>query len=328
MPAAEQAVRIRGRVFPRGRAVPRTGAAQLRGIAQVVLVGSPWSGLLFAVALFVGGWRLGVFGLLGTVASTGAAVLLGADRKGVEQGLQGYCGCLTGIALVIRLGASWRTAVLVVLAAAVCAVLSGAVGRLLTPLGLPVLTAPYCLVVSALTVALSTGPVTVGATARVPGFTELTAAEAGRALCANIGQIFFLDTWYAGLIVLAGLLVASRTVALAAVGASAVALVTACAAGLPAASITDGLYGYNAVLCAIALGAVFLTLTAWTAGYAVLAAVASVPFAAAWEAFAQSFGTTPFTWPFTVTTWLFLAAGPALDRPGLSFGQAPSRKQT
>lgn len=109
----------------------------MRGIAQVVLVGSPWSGLLFAVALFVGGWRLGVSGLLGTAASTGAAVLLGADRQGVAQGLQGYCGCLTGLALVLRLGASWRTAVLVVLAAAVCAVLSGAAARLLTPSGCP-----------------------------------------------------------------------------------------------------------------------------------------------------------------------------------------------
>ncbi|MFE9486992.1 urea transporter [Streptomyces sp. NPDC006641] len=328
MPAAEQAVRIRGRVFPGGGAVPRAGAAQLRGIAQVVLVGSPWSGLLFAVALFVGGWRLGVFGLLGTAASTGAAVLLGADRKGVAQGLQGYCGCLTGVALVVRLGASWQTAVLVVLGAAACTVLSGAAGRLLAPLGLPVLTAPYCLVVSALTVALSNGPVSAGVSARVPGFTELTAAEVWRALCANIGQIFFLDKWYAGLIVLAGLLVASRIAALAAVGASALALVTACAAGLPADSITEGLYGYNAVLCAIALAAAFLPLTPWTVGYAALAVVASVPFAAAWEAFAQSAGTTPFTWPFTVTTWLFLMAGPALGRPGLSVEKAPSRKQT
>ncbi|MEU9316796.1 urea transporter [Streptomyces sp. NPDC048295] len=326
MPASEPAAQAQGRLSPRAGLVRLR--VPLRGIAQVVLVSSPWSGLLFAVALFVGGWRPGVFGLLGAVASTGAAVLLGADRKGVGQGLQGYCGCLTGIALVVRLGASWQTAVLAVLGAAVCAVLSGAAGRLLTPLGLPVLTAPYCLVVSALTIALPHGPVTAGAAARVPGFTELTAAEAGRAFCDGIGQIFFLDKWYAGLIVLAGIFVASRAAALAAMGASAVSLVTACAAGLPVGSITEGLYGYNAVLCAIALTAVFLTPTPWTAGYAALAAVASVPFAAAWEAFAQSSGTTPFTWPFTVTTWLFLAAVPALDRPGLSFGHASSRKQT
>ncbi|MFD7496932.1 urea transporter [Streptomyces sp. NPDC059832] len=328
MPAAEQAEQAEQAVQAQDWVSPRAGLVQLRGIAQVALTSSPWAGLLFTVALFVGGWRIGVYGLLGAASSAGAAVLLGADRQGVGKGLEGYCGCLTGIALVVRLGASWQTAVLAVLGAAVCSVLSAAAGRLLTPLGLPVLTAPYCLVVSALTIALPKAPVTAGAAARVPGFTDLTAAEAGRALCNNIGQIFFLDKWYAGLILLAGLLVASRIAALAAVGASAVALLTACATGLPADRITEGLYGYNAVLCAIALAATFLTLTPWTAGYAALAVVASVPFAAAWEAFAQSFGTTPFTWPFTVTTWLFLAAGPALGRPGLSFGQAPSRKQT
>ncbi|MGW1405085.1 urea transporter [Streptomyces sp. NPDC002403] len=320
MPAVEQAAQAQG------RSAPRSGLVQLRGVAQVALVSSPWSGLLFTVALFVGGWRIGVYGLLGTASSAGAAVLLGADRQGVAKGLQGYCGCLTGIALVVRLGASWQTAVLAVLGAAVCSVLSAAAGRLLTQLGLPVLTAPYCLVVSALTIALPNGPVTAGPAVRVPGFTELTAADAGRALCNNIGQIFFLDKWYAGLILLAGLLVASRAAALAAAGASALALLTACATGLPADRIVEGLYGYNAVLCAIALAATFLPRTPWTAGYAALAAMASVPFAAAWEAFAQPSGTTPFTWPFTVTTWLFLVAGPALGRPGLSVEKAPFEK--
>ncbi|MER5610812.1 urea transporter [Streptomyces sp. NPDC002215] len=315
MPAAEQAA-----PGP-DRPSLRTGLVQLRGVAQVALVSSPWSGLLFTLALFTGGWRIGVYGLLGAASSAGAAVLLGADRQGVGKGLQGYCGCLTGIALVVRLGASWQTAVLAVLGAAVCSVLTAAAGRLLAPLGLPVLTAPYCLVAGALTIALPGAPVTAGVAARVPGFTELTAAEVWHAFCNNIGQIFFLDNWYAGLILLAGLLVASRTAALAAVCGSVLALLTACAAGLPADRITEGLYGYNAVLCAIALAATFLTPTPWTAGYAALAAVASVPFSAAWEAFAQTSGTTPFTWPFTVTTWLFLAAAPALDRPGFSFGK-------
>ncbi|MBL1097840.1 urea transporter [Streptomyces sp. 205] len=33
---------------------------QLRGIAQVALSASPWTGLLFAVGLFAGNWRIGV----------------------------------------------------------------------------------------------------------------------------------------------------------------------------------------------------------------------------------------------------------------------------
>ncbi|WP_078531059.1 urea transporter [Streptomyces sp. PsTaAH-124] len=302
--------------------VGRLGRTHLRGIAQVALSPSAWTGLLFALALFAGGWRIGVYGLLGVVSSTAAAAVLGADRGGLAKGLEGYCGCLTGIAVVVRLGASWRTAVLAVLAAAVCAVIGAAAGRLLGRIGLPALTAPFCLVAGVLAIALPTAPAAAAPPVAADGFTALSAAEFGRACCDGIAQIFLLDQWYAGLILLAGLLVASRTAAVAAVCGSVVAVLTACAMGLPADRIEAGLYGYNAVLVAIALAATFLPLTPWTAGYAALAAVASVPFTAAWQAFAQPSGGSPFTWPFVVTTWLFLAAVPALDRPGISLEKA------
>ncbi|WP_328320617.1 urea transporter [Streptomyces sp. NBC_00388] len=316
MSAAEQAVQRKS------RAPLRIGQVQLRGIAQVALSANPWTGLLFTVALFAGGWRTGVYGLLGAGVSTATAALLGAERGNLVKGLDGYCGCLTGIALLATFGSSGRTLLLAVLGAAVCAVLSAAAGRLFGRVGLPVLTAPYCLVAGVLVIALPTAPAVAGAAPRAGGFTALTAAQAGRAFCDNVGQVFFLDKWYAGLIVLVGLLVTSRVAAAAAAGASALALLTACTAGLPADRITEGLYGYNAVLCAIALAATFLTLTPWTAGYAALAVVASVPFTAAWEAFTRPSGGSPFTWPFVVTTWLFLAAGPALGRPGISFEKA------
>ncbi|WP_406135847.1 urea transporter [Streptomyces sp. NBC_01089] len=316
MSAAEQAVQAKS------RAPLQLGQVELRGIAQVALSANSWTGLLFTVALFAEGWRTGVYGLLGAGVSTATAALLGADRGNLVKGLDGYCGCLTGIALLVSFGSSGRTVLLTVLGAAVCSVLSAAGGRLFGRIGLPVLTAPYCLVAGVLVIALPTAPAVTGATARVGGFTSLTAAEAGRAFCDGIGQVFFLDKWYAGLILLVGILLTSRAAAVAAAAASALALLTACVAGLPADRITQGLYGYNGVLCAIALAATFLTLTPWTAGYAALAVVASVPFTAAWEAFTRPSGGSPFTWPFVVTTWLFLAAGPALGRPGISFEKA------
>ncbi len=298
------------------------GRIQLRGVAQVALSPSAWTGLLFTIALFAGGWRIGVYGLLGAAASTLAAVVLGVDRDGVSQGLEGYCGCLTGIAVVGRLGVSWRTALLAVLAGAVCAVVGAATGRLLGRLGLPVLTAPFCVVAGVLAVALPTAPATAAPWEPRAEFTSLSAAQLGRAFCDNIGQVFLLDRWYAGLILLAGLLVASRKAAVAAACGSVAAILTACVMGLPADRIGQGLYGYNAVLVAVALGATFLIPTPWSAGYAALAAVATVPLTAAWLAFAQPVGGSPYTWPFVVTTWLFLAAAPALDRPGISFEKA------
>lgn len=302
--------------------VAYVGRAYLRGVAQVMLSASPWTGLLFTAGLYAEDRRIGLYGLLGVVASTAAAAVLGADRNGLVQGLEGYCGCLTGIAVVVRFGASWRTALLAAGAAALCPVVGAAGVRLLGRIELPVLTVPFCLVAGVLTVALPTGPAAPATPAPHTGFTTLSAAGVGNAFCDNIGQVFFLDTWYAGLILLAGLLVASWRAGAAAACGSGVATVTACALGLPADRISEGLYGYNAVLVAIALGATFLPLTRWTAGYAALAVVSSVPLAAAWLSCVQPSGGSPFTWPFVMTTWLFLSAAPALDRPGLSPGTA------
>ncbi|MFB7510600.1 urea transporter [Streptomyces broussonetiae] len=142
----------------------------------------------------------------------------------------------------------------------------------------------------------------------------MTVGELADAFCDNIGQVFFLDTWYAAPILLAGLLAASRKAAAAAVCGSAVATLAACALGLPAERISEGRYGYNAVLVALALGATFLPVTAWTVGYAVLAVVFSVPLTVAWSASVEPSGGSALTWPFVVTTWVFLAAAPALNR--------------
>ncbi|QKW24984.1 urea transporter [Streptomyces seoulensis] len=315
MPAEGRVERQRGRI---PADIWRT---QLRGIAQVALSPSPWTGLLFTAGLFADSWRIGVYGLLGAAASALAAAVLGADREGLAAGLEGYCGCLTALAVLVRFGASWRTALAAVLAAAVCAVVRAAAGRLLGRAGLPALTAPFCLVAGALAVALPTAPAAAPPAAG-NGFTRLSAAQFGHAFCDGVGQVFFLDQWYAGLILLAGLLVASRTAAVAAACGSLAAILVACSMGLPADRVAAGLYGYNAVLVAIAVGATFLTLTPWTAGYTALAVVASVPLTAAWQTFVQPSGGSPFTWPFVVTTWLFLAAAPALDRPGISLQKA------
>ncbi|MFE6102344.1 urea transporter [Streptomyces laurentii] len=317
MPTADQAVR------PTGWSPVTAGRTQLLGIAQVALSASPWTGLLFLAALFADDWRIGVLGVLGTAASTGTAALLRTDHDDrIRQGLEGYCGCLVGIALSVRFGASWRVGLLTVVAAAVCSVLTAAAVRFLGRFGLPVLTAPYCLVASVMAIALPAAAAAPATPAAASTTTGLSATDLGLAFCNNIGQVFFLDTWYAGLILLAGLLVGSWRAGIAAACASALAILTARVMDLPVDQLREGLYGYNAVLVAVALAVTFLPPTPWTAGCAALAAVASVPFTTAWAAFAQPSGGSPYTWPFVVTTWLFLAAAPAMDRPGMPYEKA------
>ncbi|MFF2073934.1 urea transporter [Kitasatospora sp. NPDC058162] len=294
----------------------------LRGVAQVDFMPSAVCGLFFVAALFAAGWQYGLYGLLGSAVATAAGYGLRLRRDAVETGLTGYNGCLVALGCAVFLGPGHlATVVVAVLGAVVSVVVTAGLGALLEGRGLPALTAPFCLVATAVTVA-------------APGFRRLWPADAGpaalpvaasggtglgwdqfwRGFFANVGQVFFLPQWYVGLLFLAGLFAASRLAGLMACVGSATALLTARVFGAPAEAVEQGLLGYCGVLVALALCGVFVAPDGWSAAYAVLGAAAATVLTPALGAVTAPFGGHAFTWPFVLTTLLFLAAVPAIPR--------------
>ena len=98
----------------------------------------------------------------------------------------------------------------------------------------------------------------------------------------------------------------SRISAAFAVLGSAVGLLTALVLGGDGFTAYHGLYGFNAVLCAIAIGGLFYVFTWRSAIYALLAAAFSVVAFAAIAALLSPLGMSALTAPFVLTTWLFL----------------------
>ncbi|MFJ4187166.1 urea transporter [Kitasatospora sp. NPDC089509] len=294
----------------------------LRGIAQVDFMPSAVCGLFFVAALFAAGWQYGLYGLLGSAVSTAVAHGLGLRRDTVEAGLAGYNGCLVALACAVFLGPGHpATVVVAVLGAAVAVVVAAGVGTLLAGRELPALTAPFCLVATAVTVAAPgfrrlwpTGAGPAALPVPAAGGTALSWEQLWHGFFANIGQIFFMPQWYVGLLFLAGLFAASRLAGAVACGGSAVGLLTAWAFGAPAEAVGQGLLGYSGVLVALALCGVFVAADGWSAAYAVLGAAAATVLTPALGAVTAPFGGHAFTWPFVLTTLLFLAAVPAVPR--------------
>ncbi|MFC8826006.1 urea transporter [Streptomyces sp. NPDC057137] len=293
--------------------------ASVRGFGQVDLQASIWTGAFILAGLWVAGWRIGLFATLGTLFATASAYALGVDRSGIALGIQGYCGCLTGIALVTSLGHHPATYVLTVVGAIMCTLLMAALTTLLTPYGLTALTAPFCLVSGVMVLGAPSfdriwhgAPKAVSSATR--GDTGISWDDLWHAFFSNVSQIFLVDTWYVGLIMLVGLAFAGVRVVLYAAAGSVVGIVAAWALGAPTALIADGIYGYNAVLVAIAVGAVFLTGTVWNGAYALFGAAATTGLTAALTSFFTTFGGHTFTWPFILTTWVLMAAVPLLPR--------------
>ncbi|MFH8345665.1 urea transporter [Streptomyces sp. NPDC018045] len=314
---------------PRDRTTPWTRHRRyrhlrhvLRGQAQVDFLPSAVTGAVFSIALSAAGWAYGLYGLLGTATGTATAHLLGVDRARIAAGLEGFNACLVAVGSAVFLG-PWHlsTALLAVGGSVVVTVVTAAVARVLDTWRLPTLTLPFCLVATALTTGApgfahvwhhAAPPAALPRPAGPPAALSFT--DLWHALFANVAQIFFMPQWYVGALFLAGIFAAGRTAGAMAVVGSLTGTATAWALGAPAAQIASGAAGYNAVLVAMALCGVFLPAGRRTAAYAVAGAAAATALTPALTALTAPSGGHTFTWPFVLTTLVFLAAAPAFPR--------------
>ena len=292
----------------------------VRSFGQLGLQANVWAGGLFLLALFVGSRQMGVFGLLGAAVSTATAYIMGVNRGTIDLGLEGFSGCLIGMALFLVLGPHPATYLLTAGCAVVCVLIYAALTALLSPWRLPVLTAPFCVVGGAVMTAApafarvwhGVGPAALPVAATVhPAYTW---TDLWHGFFANVAEVGLSAHWYVGAIMLVGLFVAGPRNGLAAVLGSAVAVLLAWALGAPPAALAAGVYGYNAVLVAIALGTVFLARTVAAALYTLVGVAAATVLTAALNAYFAPFGGRTLSWPFIITTWLFLAAAASFPR--------------
>ncbi|HEY7816204.1 MAG TPA: urea transporter [Nakamurella sp.] len=297
-------------------------APLLRGLAQVDFMPTVWCGVFFAGALFAAGWQYGVFALVGTAVSTLAAVLWGVDRTRITAGLEGFNGALVGTAAAVFLGPDHLSTWLVAVGGAIAStVVTAALVGLLGTWDIPTLTFPFCITASVMTIGApeferlwhGQGGLTV---LPVPaqGDTALSWSDLWHAFFANVAQIFFMPQWYVGALFLAGIFVASRRAGLIASLGSIVGIASAWMLGSPAEEVRAGLLGYNAVLVALALCGVFVTVSGWSLAYAVIGAMASTAVTGALNDLFDPVGGHTLTWPFCLTTLVFLLAVPALPR--------------
>jgi len=298
----------------------------LRGVGQVMLQNNPITGLLFLVGIFVNSFEYGLSALLGLVVATLAARFLDADRTLIRNGLFGFNGVLTGIALSVFLQWSWPVAVYIILGAIVSTIVMMGLARLLISQDMAPLTAPFVLTAWLLLFALYQfgqlhptnliGPMPVHpgvaiqtdlqAAAGDVGAVGLTAANLANALFRGVGEVFLQDNLWTGVVFAIAILVNSRVCFGFALLGSALGALTALLLGGDGVTIYHGLYGFNPVLTGISLGGLFLAPTWWSKIYALVGAIFSAIVFAAIAVALSPIGMPALTAPFVLTTWVFL----------------------
>jgi urea transporter len=246
------------------------GRQVLRGFSQCAFQSNEVTGLLFIAAVAVFDWRMTIFYVVsGVVGTLAAKALRGADVL-LDLGLFGFNSALMGLALAAFFQASPAAWVCMPILAMVTAAVTVAMSKWVP---FPFIAAPFIVTFWAiwpLATTLGLTAVDFGAFPQAP-VTWVTA------VIAALGSALFVPSIIAGLLFLAGVLIANWRHAIVAVIGAAIAAALAAQAGAPGAAVNSGFVGFNAVLAALAaynliaadlrLVALASVLSTWVASY-------------------------------------------------------------
>uniref|UniRef100_A0A3B5AGR1 Urea transporter n=1 Tax=Stegastes partitus TaxID=144197 RepID=A0A3B5AGR1_9TELE len=293
-----------------------------RGVAQVMFINNPLSGLLVAVGLFLQNPWWALNGLIGTLVSTVSAFFLGQNREAISAGLYGYNGTLVGILMaVFSANGSWYWWLLLP-----NVFMSIALSSIASKWDLPIFTLPFnilvCLHIAA------TG-------AAHPYFPEVYVSQVNASCLqlflsvpVGVGQVYGCDSpWTGGLILLA-LLLCSPTICFHAMLGSAAGMFTGLALAAPNGDIYSGLWGYNSALSCIAIGGVFYVITWQT--HLLMSLISCVMLPSSHDIPFFQLALPACTWPFCLSTLIFLLISseiPAICRLPLSVVSYPEENR-
>jgi len=294
--------------------------SNLRGAAQVMLQNNPLTGLLFLAGIAWGAVSTGmpqvaVGALTGLVGATGTATCIGVDDLSLRDGLYGYNGMLVGVALTTFLKANPLLWAYLVFGTMVSVVVMLAIANLVKTWGLSALTAPFVLTTWLLLIAAHAFTSLRISSLPEPGLPQVPVAASALAphgewaigaVLLGVSQVFLIGNVVAGVIFLGALAVSSIWAAAFALASSMLAVTVALSVGADSKMVAAGLFGFNPVLTAIAIGTVFYKPQPRVTIYAIIGTIFTVIVQAALSIAVMPFGIPTLTAPFVVATWLFL----------------------
>nr|BAH58773.1 urea transporter alpha-long [Callorhinchus milii] len=288
----------------------------LRGAAQVMFVNNPLSGLVILIGLIVQNPWWALNGVVGTVSSTLAALILSQNRSAIAAGLCGYNGILVGLLMAVFSNKGdwyWWLILAVIIMSMGCPIISSALASVMGRWDLPVFTLPFNISVGLYMAA--TGhynqhfpQVLIQPMTTAPNITwpDLSILMLLRAIPVGVGQVYGCDNPWTGGIFLAALAISSPIICLHAAIGSCVGILAGLSLASPFKKIYDGIWSYNCVLACSAIGGVFYALTWETHILSIMCAIFCAYLGEALMNMMSVVGLPAGTWPFCLSTTVFM----------------------
>ncbi len=262
----------------------------LRGVGQVMFQNNALSGFLLLIGIYYNSWLLALAVVLGTIISTATARVLKYSKSDIDNGIYGFNGALVGVAIGFFFGFSVVTTFVMLVGTALSTILMYEMKKLVPPFTAPFVLVTWLMILVllfVLQVPIIAAPVL-----------ENNSVDLFFALSKGFSQVWFQDNAITGIFFLAALAVNSPTSAFYALYGSALGALIAILLSQPISMVNAGLFGYNAVLCGIALGAKKLQAFLWTTLAIALSVILNLGIG--------SLGLITLTSAFVLATWIVL----------------------
>ncbi len=126
--------------------IPHLLTYWLKGISQVFLINNWLTGIIFLIGLALCSRWAAIWAAIGSAIALSIAIAYGAPASDITNGLYGFSPVLTAIALGCTFyKPSMRSAIWCILGIIATVFIQGAMDVLFMPIGLPTLTAPFCI---------------------------------------------------------------------------------------------------------------------------------------------------------------------------------------
>lgn len=270
-------------------------APYLKGVGQIMLQDNLWTGLFFLAGIFFDSFIIGIAAVLSVVTGTLTAKILKFPEENINSGLYGFSATLVGVALTTFFSPQPIIWIAIIAGSALAAIFQ----NFLISKKLPGFTFPFIVVTWGLYY-IFTHLYVVGAPAAIAANTvdynldDIVLASRG------FGEIIFQASIIAGILFFIGVFIANPFAALYGLAACVISSIVAYFLHEPITDIQQGMFSFNAVLCAITFSGV-----SQKNGIFVLL---SVLLAIAIEVLMIKFSLTPYlTFPFVGASWIVLA---------------------
>jgi urea transporter len=277
----------------------------LKGLGQIMLQENSVTGLLFLIGIFYGSITMGLAALLAAICGTVTAYLLKYDKTEITQGLYGFSAALVGVAAMLFLKPLLWTWVVLVIGSALAAILQ----HFFIQRKIPAFTLPFVLVTWLVLFVFNHFGKELLA---LPTPVVLHASDSLTEGFKSFGQVMFQNNLVSGLLFFVAVFISSPIAALYGLAAAIISAIIAFVFSAPIDDINLGLYGFNAVLCAMVFAGDKVRDGIWV--------LLAVVFALGVSLLMIHLNIPQLTFPFVLATWITLFLKGKLNRVWAKMG--------